>query len=108
MAENLLHFTDGTFETEVINSPLPVLVDFWAPWCGPCLKLAPTIEELAEEYAGKVKIGKLDTDSNQSAAMKYGITSIPTVIIFQNGEVVRTFVGLTSKKEIKAALDEVA
>ena len=108
MAENVLEITDANFETEVANSAIPVLVDFWAEWCGPCRMLAPTIEELAQEYVGKVKIGKVDTESNRDTAVKFGITAIPTVMLFQNGEVVKSFVGVTSKKDIKAALDEIA
>ena len=108
MAGSVIEITDNNFETEVANSPLPVLVDFWAEWCGPCRMLAPTIEELAEEYTDKIKVGKLDTDNNRDTAVKFGISAIPTVILFQNGEVAKKFVGLTSKSDLKAALDEVA
>ena len=106
MAGGVLELTDANFETEVTNSSQPVLVDFWAEWCGPCLMMAPTIEELADEYDGKARIGKLDTDKNRDTAVKFGISAIPTTILFNNGEVVKKFVGLTSKKDLKAALDE--
>ena len=98
--------TDASFKTEVLESDQPVLVDFWAPWCGPCHLLAPTIEELAGEYAGKVKIGKIDTDANKEVSIKYGISAIPTIILFRDGEIVKKFVGLTSKDQFQAALDE--
>ena len=107
-SKNVLEFTDDNFETDVIQSSVPVLVDFWAEWCAPCLALAPTIEELARQYQGKVKIGKLDTDANQEVAMRYGISAIPTIILFQNGHVVKKFVGLTPKQQFAAALDKVA
>ena len=106
MAGNLIEITDNNFDTEVGSSSTPVLVDFWAEWCGPCRMLAPTIEELADEYNGKIKVGKLDTDSNRETAVKFGISAIPTVILFNNGEVERKFVGLTNKKDLKAALEE--
>ncbi len=106
MAENMVEITDANFETEVTNSSVPVLVDFWAEWCGPCRMLAPTIEELATEYEGKAKIGKLNTDDNRDTAVKFGISAIPTVIIFNNGEVAKKLVGLSSKKDLKAAMDE--
>lgn len=99
-------FTDDNFESEVINSELPVLVDFWAEWCQPCRMLAPTIEELANEYHGKVKVGKLDTDSNREVSIKFGISAIPTIILFHGGEVKKKFVGLTPKDQFVAALDE--
>lgn len=107
MAANVIEITDDNFETEVTNCSVPVLVDFWAEWCGPCRMLAPTIEELAEEYQGRVKIGKLDTDLNHDTAAKFGISAIPTSIIFSNGEVKKKFVGLTAKKDFKEAFDEV-
>ena len=107
MAENVVEITDANFDTEVINSTLPVLVDFWAQWCGPCLMMAPTIEDLAQEYEGKVKVGKLDTDSNHNTAVKFGISAIPTTILFRNGQAIKTIVGLSSKKDMKAALDEI-
>ena len=106
MAEGMLEVTDANFESEVAESPIPVLVDFWAEWCGPCRMLAPTIEEIAAEYKGKVKVGKLDTDNNRDTAVKFGISAIPTVIVFVNGEVVKKFVGLSAKKDFTAALDE--
>jgi thioredoxin 1 len=102
---NVKEFTDANFETEVLNSQVPVLVDFWAEWCMPCRMLAPTIDKLADAYAGKVKIGKLDTDSNREVAMRYGINAIPTVILFRGGEVAQKFVGLKQEKEFKEALD---
>ena len=89
MAENVVEITDANFEQQVTNSAGPVLVDFWAEWCGPCRMLAPTIEELATEYEGKVTVGKLNTDENRDVAVKYGISAIPTIILFNKGEVAR-------------------
>ena len=98
-------FTDANFENEVLNASEPVLVDFWAEWCMPCKALAPTIDELAGEYAGKAKVGKLDTDKNQSLAAKFGISAIPTVILFKDGEIKEKFVGLRSKKDFMTSID---
>jgi len=90
-------FTDNYFEAEAINSDIPVVVDFWAEWCGPCRIIAPIIEELAEQYQGKVKVGKLDVDQNPQIAIKYGVRSIPTVLFFKNGEVVDSILGAVPK-----------
>ncbi len=98
-------FTDENFEAEVISSDLPVLVDFWAEWCGPCKMIAPAVEELANEFEGKAKIGKLDVDSNQNVAAKYGIRSIPSLLIFKGGEVVESIVGAVPKNAIQAKLE---
>jgi len=105
MSEKLIEITDANFETEVTNSSIPVMVDFWAPWCGPCRMLTPVIEELADEYDGKVRVGKLNTDDNHNTAVKFGITAIPTIIIFNNGQVVDKKVGMCSKKDLQASLD---
>ena len=107
MAENVVEITDANFEQQVTNSVGPVLVDFWAEWCGPCRMLAPTIEELATEYEGKVTVGKLNTDENRDVAVKYGISAIPTIILFNKGEVAQKLVGLSAKKDLKAAMDAV-
>ena len=102
---NVKEFTDGNFESEVLKSSEPVLVDFWAEWCMPCRALAPTIEKVANEYVGKVKVGKLDTDGNRDVSMKFGINAIPTVILFKDGQVLQKFVGLKPEREFKEALD---
>ncbi|MBM4170616.1 MAG: thioredoxin [Ignavibacteria bacterium] len=91
-------FTDDNFENEVLKSDQPVIVDFWAAWCGPCRMIAPIIEELSNEFDGKVKIGKLDVDDNQQTAIKYGVRSIPTVLFLQNGEVKDTIIGAVPKQ----------
>jgi thioredoxin 1 len=104
-SENVKEFTDQNFETEVINSKEPVLVDFWAEWCMPCRMLAPTIEKIAKDYVGKVKVGKIDTDANRDVSIKYGISAIPTVILFKNGQVAQKFVGLRKEADFKEALD---
>ena len=101
-------FTDSNFEQEVMKSDKPVLVDFWAEWCMPCRMLAPTIDELATEFDGKVKVGKVDTDANRETAVKLGISAIPTIILFKNGEVVHKFVGVTSKQDFEVELNKVA
>jgi thioredoxin 1 len=106
-SENVVEFTDGNFEAEVLKSTQPVLVDFWAEWCQPCRMLAPTIEKIAKDFAGKVKVGKIDTDANRDIATKYRINAIPTVILFKNGEVAQTFVGLRKEAEFKQALEAV-
>jgi len=107
-SEYVVELTDGNFEAEVVNSDLPVLVDFWAEWCMPCKMLAPAIEELAEEFAGRVKVARLDTDSARDTAMKFNISAIPTLILFKAGQVEKKFVGLQQKTELKAALEKVA
>lgn len=99
-----LHLTDDSFENEVIKSDKPVLIDFWAAWCGPCRMIAPVIEELSQEYDGKAKICKLDVDNNQQTAMQFGIRSIPTLLIFKGGEVVDTIVGAVPKEQIVSKL----
>ncbi len=104
MSANLLEFTDQNFDADVLKSAQPVLVDFWAEWCQPCRALTPTMEQLATEFAGKVKVGKMNTDSNQGVPVKYGITAIPTVLLFKNGQVVQKFVGLQPKAAFAAAL----
>ena len=108
MAHNVVEITDANFESEVTNSDIPVLVDFWAEWCGPCRMQAPTIEELAQEYQGKVKIGKVNTDDNRDTAVKFGINAIPTIIVFNKGKITDKKVGVSSKKDLKAALDAVS
>ncbi len=102
---NVLHLTDESFQKDVLESDQPVLVDFWAEWCGPCRMLAPTIDEIAEEYQGKARVGKVDTDTARTTALKYSISAIPTIILFHKGQVAKKFVGLTAKKEFKTALD---
>lgn len=98
-------FTSANFDAEVLSSSMPVLVDFFAAWCGPCKMMAPAIEKLAEEYEGKAVVGKLDVDESMDIAGRYGIMNIPTLIIFKNGEIVSKFVGLQNKNELKKALD---
>ncbi len=100
-----LHLTDATFEQDVIKSNVPVLIDFWAAWCGPCRMIAPIIEELANEYDTKAKICKLDVDNNPNTAMQFGIRSIPTILILKNGEVVDTIVGAVPKAHIVEKLN---
>ena len=97
--------TDATFESDVLKASKPVLVDFWAEWCGPCRMLAPVIDELAGEYEGRARIGKLDVDSNREVATQFGIMSIPTVLILKNGEIAKKFVGIAQKGDIAEALD---
>lgn len=95
-----LTITDDNFENEVIKSDIPVLIDFWAVWCGPCKIIAPVVEQLAEEYNGKLKVGKLDVDNNQDSSIKYGVRSIPTLLLFKNGEVKDTIIGAVGKQQI--------
>ena len=106
--EYVIEFTDANFQTEVLSADVPVLVDFWAPWCQPCKMLAPTIDELAKEFQGKARIGKMNTDENQDAAIQFGIQNIPTVLLFKGGQMVRKFVGLqmATKMNLKAAINE--
>ena len=104
-SENVLEITDENFEAEVKNANVPVLLDFWAEWCMPCKMLAPVIEEIADLYAGKIKVGKLDTDSARDVALKFDISAIPTVIIFNKGEVAHRFVGLQQKTDLAEAID---
>jgi len=100
MAELVNELSDQNFETEVLKSELPTLVDFWAPWCGPCRMVGPLVEELAKQYAGKIKVGKLNVDNNANTAAKYGVRSIPTLIMFKGGKVAVQIVGAQPKAEL--------
>ena len=101
-----LEITDNNFEETVLKSDKPVMVDFWAAWCGPCRMVGPIIDELSEEYAGKAVIGKVDIDSNQQYAAQYGVRNIPTVLVFKNGELIDRKVGVSSKNDYAEALDK--
>jgi thioredoxin 1 len=105
-AENVQTFTDSNFDQSVLQSGTPVLVDFWAEWCGPCKRLGPTIDALASEYAGKVTIGKLNVDENPNTAIKFQIRGIPAVMLFKGGQIVESVVGLAPKDEFKKVLDK--
>ena len=105
MSEHILHVSDETFEAEVLKSTQPVLVDYWAEWCGPCRAIAPVLDELAAEYAGRIKICKLNVDENQNTPPRYGIRGIPTLMLFRNGQVEATKVGAQSKSQLAAFLD---
>ena len=104
-SDAVLELTDDNFDDEVINADVPVLVDYWAEWCMPCRMLAPTIDELADEFKGRVKVGKVNTDDNREVSLKYGISAIPTIILFKDGEVHKKFVGVTPKQEFVSALE---
>lgn len=106
MAGNVTELTDAAFDDVVHNSDVPVLVDFWAPWCGPCKMMAPILKEIADDYADKAKICKLNTDDARDSAMEFGINAIPTIILFKDGQVQNKWVGLTSKKDLAAAIEE--
>jgi thioredoxin 1 len=103
---SVIHFTDTGFKKEVLEAREAVVVDFWAPWCNPCKMIAPSIEELAREYAGRVKIGKLDVDQNPQTATTYGVMSIPTIMFFKNGKVMDQVVGVLSKPDLKRKIEE--
>ena len=103
----MLNLTDQNFEKEVLGAEVPVLVDFWAPWCGPCLIAGPAIEELAKEYGGKIKAGKLNVDENPQTAQKYGIMAIPTVIVFNDGKEIKRQMGFPGKEEYRKMIEEV-
>ena len=105
MSEHIHHVTDATFETEVLQAQSPVLVDYWAEWCGPCKVIAPTLEEVAKEYSGKLKVAKVNVDENQEIPRRYGIRGIPTLMLFKNGNMEATKVGALSKSQLTAFLD---
>jgi thioredoxin 1 len=104
-SEHTLNFTDAAFEQEVLKSDVPVLVDFWAPWCGPCKAMGPTIDALATEYAGKIKIGKMNTDENPATPMRYQVRGIPTLLLFKGGKVVEQRVGAMPKQDLAKVLE---
>jgi thioredoxin 1 len=105
MSENIVHVTDSTFEDEVLKSERPIMVDYWAEWCGPCKAIAPVLEEIADEYNGKITIAKMDVDQNQETPQKYAVRGIPTLMIFKNGEIAGIKVGQVSKSQLEAFID---
>ena len=107
MADNIVHVSDENFETEVLKSPLPVLLDLWAPWCGPCRAIAPIVDELAGEYAGKLKVVKLNVDDNPRTPTRYGVRGIPNLILFKNGEVQQQIVGAVPRAHLVKAISTV-
>ena len=107
MSDNVHEFTDQNFDSDVQESDIPVLIDFWAEWCGPCKAIAPVLEEIAEEYKGKIKVGKVDVDKNQNTSIKYGVRSIPTLLFMKDGEIINQLVGAVPKSNITDILNEV-
>ena len=107
-SEAVLEFTDANFDTEVLQADQPVLVDFWAEWCMPCRMIGPIIDDVATQYNGQAKVGKLDVDANRDVTVKYGVQNIPTVLLFHNGEIVKKFVGMTNKQQIEEALTDLS
>ena len=107
MSDKIVHTNDDNFDSDVLQSDKPVLLDFWAEWCGPCRVLGPVIESLSQEYDGQVKVAKVDVDSNQQVAMQYGIRSIPTVMLFDKGQIVDTIVGVRPKSDYESSLKKV-
>lgn len=105
MSENIKHISDSSFETDVLNSELPVLVDFWAEWCGPCKMIAPILEEVSKDYAGKIHLAKMDVDSNQAIPSKFGVRGIPTLILFKNGAPAAQKVGALTKGQLVTFID---
>jgi thioredoxin 1 len=105
MSEHITHVSDSSFQQDVLESPTPVLVDYWAEWCGPCKMIAPILDEVAKEYAGRIKVAKLNIDENQGTPPKYGIRGIPTLMLFKNGNVEATKVGALSKSQLTAFID---
>ena len=105
MSENIQHVTDDSFESEVLKSEVPVLVDYWAEWCGPCKAIAPLLDDIAREYSGKIKVAKVNVDENQQTPQKYGIRGIPTLMLFKGGNIEATKVGALSKSQLAAFLD---
>jgi thioredoxin 1 len=105
---NIINLTQDNFSKEVLESSTPILVDFWAEWCGPCKMIAPVLDELADEYDGRVKIGKVNIDNEQGLAAEYGVRAIPTLLLFQKGQVAEQIVGLKSKRDLKNSFDKVA
>ena len=105
MSEHISYVTDTTFAADVLQAPLPVLVDYWAEWCGPCRMIAPILEEVAQEYAGRLTVSKLNVDENQQTPQKYGIRGIPTLMLFKNGNIEATKVGAVSKSQLTAFID---
>ena len=105
MSDNILHVTDSSFEDEVLKSELPVIVDFWAEWCGPCKMIAPILDDLAEQYQGKLTVAKVNIDENQNTPQTYGVRGIPTLILFKDGDAAATKVGAASKSQLEAFID---
>lgn len=105
MSENVVELTDASFDEIVNSSDVPVLVDFWAPWCGPCKMLAPVLDDIAGEYGDKLKVCKVDTDEHRDAAVEYAISAIPTIILFKGGQIEKKWVGMTTKQDITGAID---